>query len=695
MYGIFIKFQRRNKKTGESIFTIKDTTNAFLTCKGIICPYSKGTPLKIEGDCVLKDGIHYINVTSVYAYAFNEDAAINFLKCRLENIGDEKAKKIIKETGINIFEYTRTPVSSSDINVQRAYKIARNCTYFEDLYDYVIKCSGDYSVAYKLYLKNGMSALSKIKANPYKMLSVGVNYNIVEHFAKDNELMQYDERRISGIVRTAIENSRNNGNTKISFLDLYNEIRRIEITAGCGYSTHPLLIAKEINLKYDIETDESDNTIYIYRKKDNKNENIIAKNIARITSSRTFYEYTVPENTDNLSKEQTNTLNMLKSSGIKILTGGPGTGKTTTVKTIIQEYKKLHPYNSIILLAPTGCAARRLAEATGIPAITIHSCLGINGYDEDVKCNKIDANFVIADEFTFVDTELAAKFFNSIKNNTTVLLIGDTNQLLSIEPGNVFGDMIDSKSIECYQLTKIFRQEKDNLIAINSKKVIEGDSALNEGCNFKIFRYKNEKEIIEEVKRIADSCYKRKIDFKLYTPVRKPKYDLGTIKMNRLLKSIYHKELNNKIPNDYEYGYNSFAVGDKVIFTYNVKDKFYNGQEGIVKYIEVIGSKETIVVDTLDGEISVSGENLDYLELAYTITAHKSQGSECENALIIIPKKPYSMLKRQLLYVEITRARKNVIIISEDNAIDICISNYGEHKRQTGLVKKIKLYIEM
>ena len=690
MYGIISKYKRRNNKTGESVFIIKDATNAYITCKGITMHYSKCTPVYFDGKYVTENGESYFKIISIYASAYNKESARNFLISKLDGIGADRADKIIERFGIDIFDYVRKNICPDEnSNLQRAYQLVYKYTYFEDLYDYIKKCNGDYSVAFKLHEKYGFTALEKIKSDPYRLLSVGVEYNIVEHFAKDNNIKQYNEERINGIVRTAIENSRSRGNTKIEFPDLCDSVHSIENNAKCGYFSHPLLIAENVMKNYI--TEESGDKLYIYRRKDFINEDIIAKNIARINLSREFFNYEPPKSIGNLSEEQSNTLNMLKTSGVKILTGGPGTGKTTTTKTIIEEYKRLHPKDELLLLAPTGCAARRLAEATEIPAYTIHSGLGATGYDlSGISTEKITADFIIVDEFTFVDTELAAVFFSRVKNKSTVLVIGDIDQLPSVEPGNVLGDMIDSGVIEYYKLTKIFRQKGDNLIHENSRKVIDGDINLQEGNNFKVYRCEDEKAVIEKVKSIASSCYKRGIEnFKLYTPVRKAKFATGTIQMNELLKSIYHCIKNKKEITEIEYGDYTFSVGDKVIFTQNVKDKFYNGQEGIIKYITYSGDKEVITVETEDGDVVVTGENLEYLDLAYTITAHKSQGGECDNALIVIPKKPYSLLKRQLLYVEITRAKKNIIIISEDNALDICISSYGECKRLTGLKDKL------
>lgn len=683
IYGIFSRFKIRNEKTGESVFTFKKKDDNYIICKGIVIDYTINTPLKLEGT-YNKEEKAFI-VSNVCACGYDNDVTAKYLSGKLFNgIGREKALKILSITGVDIFDYIRNNIYDNEIG--HVYSILKRITYKEDLYKYISSNHGSYTTMEIMYDKYENNAINEISSNPYSLISAGIPYKVCEYMAKTVNIEQVSDNRIQTLVHSAMNIFRGYGNTRVLLNDLIDCIYELETEADCYKNTSLIILAAEIKNNYIIE--HVNDKIYVYDKSDHYNEDCIVKNVKRIMNSAEKFDYKIPEyiNKSGLVNAQIQCFNLLKSNGIKIIKGGPGTGKTTTMNYILKEYRRIHPNNKILLCAPTGCAARRLGESTGCPSYTIHSALKLTPFKKS-EPHPIDADLIIVDEMSIADAELSAKLFSCIKNNALVIIIGDTDQLPSIGTGDVLKNLIDSDCFEVYSLTEILRQKEDGRIIIeNSQKIIHGEMNLLTDKHFKIIRCNTEEEVSLEATKIADVCYKHSIDnFKIYTPSKKRKFPAGTRHMNSVLRTLFHKD---KKKTSIIYGENTFCIGDRVMFNEN-SDTFFNGQEGIISDIEITGENYYITVTTEEGEIRLTKSQTAYIDLAYAITAHKSQGSECDNAIILVPLHPYSMLKRQLLYVEVTRARKNVIIISEDNALEKCISTFGEYRRNTGLTEKL------
>lgn len=683
IYGVFHKIKDRDIKTGKTTAVIKNGTK-YTICKGICRQYFIGTPVKLIGDYE-KKGTDYdiFNFNDIIACGYNKEVMVEYLSGKsFRNIGKEKAEKILLKTGTDIFSYVR---EKNDTGYDMVTEVIRDCVNFEDFFEYIKTIGGDFHSADLMYKDHGYLAINVVKHNPYKLLSSGISYELCEKIAKDIHVETSFPERVNGLVYTAFEQIRSQGHTKVSFKELCKKASLLEEKSGCGYVTNPLFIAEEVVKRYI--TEEENDILYVYRKSDYENEQIIADNIARLKHSAEKYNYVPNEEIlKRHSEEQKLSFNLLKSSGVKIIRGGPGTGKSTTIKDIISEYVRTHNNKSILLTAPTGAAARRLSETTGLPAVTVHNALKLNPFSDDYTPLTLPDDCIILDEASMVDTETMAKLLSSIKNGALFIILGDSDQLPSIEAGDVLRDLVDCGLIEDYKFTTIFRQSEDNLIILNSKKVLSGNSDLSTNSSFRIIKFNTEKELHDKVINIANDCFSRNVtNFNIYAPARKAKFLTSTTNFNKQLR-ISERRKNEK---SLTYGDNIFSVNDKVIFTKNIKDKFFNGQTGIISDIQNDGRYKQIYVDTPEGIVEVTESEMDYLSLAYAITVYKSQGSECDNAIIVIPKKPTSLLKRRMLYVGITRAKKNVIILTEDNALETCISTFGEYERITGLKNKL------
>lgn len=710
-HGTFGRFFRRNEKTGDSMFSLIAETGATILCRGITPVYPHHTPLYVEGDTYEEDGKQYLKTDVVYAEGYSDETSVRFLMGNdVFHTGSVAAAKIVDTSGVDIFAYVRRMKGSADRipeikgidreMIQGAFNCLYDITMFDQLLRNVRRIGGSYHNAKLLYNAYRSDAENVMKANPYVLIYSGADLSLCEQLAARAEMKAYDKKRVRAVVEYAMSINAGYGNTRIEAGKLCDLVSRQETAAGGFYHTRPIFIMEEITSDHYIIEHAEDGKSYVYRRDDGEAERRISENIYRLMESSVLpkgrYDLKQVQKECGIlySGDQLAAFHVLDRSGVSIITGGPGTGKTTTLNGILHAFRQANPDGKVSLCAPTGCAARRMEACTKEKAQTIHRLLGIKPYENitAASSDKLDADLVIVDETSMVDTLIMARLISSIKNGASVIFVGDEDQLPSVGAGNVFGDMIDSGIIPVYRLSSNFRQGGRGLIIENSRKVIAGDSTLECGRSFQILRFDNEEEIVKEAGKIAECCYRSSVDFKLYTPSKQRKFRTGTIRLNRMLHAM---KFPGKQLQTVSYGAYDFTVGDSVIFTKNNYEAegggYYNGQEGIIRDIQHHGTNVTMSVESDGRRIALTGENLADLELAYAITAHKSQGGECNNALIIIPKEPKSLLKRQLLYVEITRARKNVIILTEKDALEQAISRKGMIRRETGLCEKIRL----
>lgn len=694
---IFDKFILRNEKTGESTFIAKIKAMP-VKCMGAVFSYQKGAPLSLTGKYEVVDGkdifmvsdAHMEDAESLHEYL--SDGKFNgvgpAVANMIENTLDEGVIYSLKSYSID--DIMGQFKANKDV-IYRCIMQIKNILDFEEVYDYLKGIGCTYYNAYAIFEKFGKDAKAKVLNNPYILRYAETPFEKCEEIAKKEGIEYHDKKRIRALVETAMSYNHDSGNTRISFDKLCALTEKLENKGGF-YHTEKLFVAEEIvSERYALE-EGSD--LYVYKKGDYDNEMEILRNIRRINlGSKALLDITPISDIEaelgvTYSDEQKLAFNAIKTSGIKIVRGGPGTGKTTLENGLLRKYELDNKNKEIVLCAPTGCAARKMAEHTGRSATTIHKLLGICPFDDEETMSRIDvltADCIVVDECSMIDNELMALLLKSIKSDALVILLGDADQLPPVNAGNSFADMIESGEVESYELKTIFRQKGNSLIITNSRKVIEGELSLDTDKSFSILRYENESQMVDKAVDISNKCRKRGItDIKFYTPSRNRKFATGTIRLNQALKL---KDGEDSVT----YGPYTFTVGDKVIFNNNNYDKgYFNGEEGTISFIQKMTTDVSVKITTDDGAIYLKGTELSDIELAYALTAHKAQGSECRNAVIIIPKKPASMLKRQLLYVEITRAKENVMILSEGNALEEAISSKYEFERNTGLVEKLR-----
>lgn len=401
--------------------------------------------------------------------------------------------------------------------------------------------------------------------------------------------------------------------------------------------------------------------------------------------------------------------------GLLVLTGGPGTGKTTTINTMIQFFEK--EGMSILLAAPTGRAAKRMTEATGYEAQTIHRLLEVNGNPEEEgniggfmrnRENPLEADVIIIDEMSMVDLPLMHALLSAVIPGTRLILVGDVNQLPSVGPGSVLKDIISSRRFPVVTLTKIFRQAGESDIVVNAHKINAGEPVIlnNKSRDFFFLKRQDADVIISVVltliqKKLPKYVNALPTEIQVMTPTRK-----GLLGVERL-NTILQKYLNPEAPQKEEKEINGriFRVGDKVMqiknnyqLEWEVSTKFgltvdkgmgvFNGDMGIVQEIHFYD--ETLTVEYDEGrKVKYPFDMLDELELAYAITVHKSQGSEYPAVILPLLSGPRLLYNRNLLYTAVTRAKKCLTIVGSDATFQEMIQNKNEQGRYTSLSERI------
>lgn len=593
------------------------------------------------------------------------------------------------------------------------------------------------SLALKIYNEYGSRMYSIIKENPYRLADdiQGVGFKMADEIAQKVGIFTDSDFRIrSGIYYTLLQ-SVANGHTYLPQEELLasaSELLHVDPAVMEKYLTD-LQMEKKIVVKVNeeklLKPEEDDSTPasrHVYASQYYYTELNTARMLHDLNLRGAEPETEIRKKLEKICEEERIEPDELQiravveavNSGLLIITGGPGTGKTTTINTIIRYFEQEEM--EILLAAPTGRAAKRMTEATGYEARTIHRLLELTGVPSDDKDtsgmhferneeNPLDADAIIIDEMSMVDIYLMHALLRAVNPGTRLILVGDTNQLPSVGPGNVLRDLIASGAFDVVQLTRIFRQAAESDIIVNAHRINDGERIPlgKRSKDFLFIRREQPDAIISAMltlvrEKLPNYVHADMFDIQIMTPMRKGA--LGVERLNTILQSF----LNPKDPSkpEKEVGGTIYRVGDKVMqiknnyqIEWETRNRYgipvdsgagvFNGDIGIIREINTFAEELTVEFD--EGKmVDYSFKQLEELELAYAITIHKSQGSEYPAVVIPVYSGPRMLMTRNLIYTAVTRARACVCLVGIPEMLQAMVDNEVEQRRYTGLKIRIQ-----
>lgn len=724
------KFVRINKITSNSYVGILPRE---IDATGYFYNISEGDVFEAEGNFYLDQTGYHILLTNTPKLKLpsNVKEFARVIERNTKTISKNTAIRIVDSLGINIIDIINENPNCLDhvshlkqTQKEELINWCQDSRFINDLYIYIDSIGLPAKLGTKIYEKFGRSAIYKMETNPYYLSNDGdISFHIADRIAyKSDKVLWDDHKRLLAAVLAFMKYKIDStGSTVVKRDNFFEELNAYILKFGSygidaigkderkqseGFSVNEISLAINllINKKQFVDIVQDD-IHYVGIKKtyeEEKKLSTFVKNKVKTSSSLSLSKDMISsflnENNISLSNLQREAVEMALNNPISILTGGPGTGKTYTINAIVKVVEKFFPFKRISLLAPTGKAASRMREVTGKEAKTIHSALNISVYNKTVKKEFVmDGDFIIIDEASMISESLMLQVLGHIKKDATVLLVGDSNQLPSVAPGNVLFDFIHSNIITTIELNEIFRQSSTSDIVINAHKIKnkETDIVLNKGQT-KFLSCENEYETEDMVlKTIQTLCKDKKVlieDILCLTPVHAT--TVGTDALNRSIQEMLNPRRDDEpvltINEQLE-----FRIGDRVIHTVNNSSLgVKNGDLGTIIDIDLTRTKPKMVVkmDNYEEDVVYNNGTIKQLELAYALTVHKSQGSEASYVIMPFVNSPShkNMLNNQLIYTALTRAKHQFIGIGSSELLKKGILKENLKQRETGLLSLLK-----
>ena len=739
----------RNEENGYSVLNLVSDGEE-ITTVGIFHYISEGEFLELEGSYTE----HPLYGQQFQAESFEMRAPRDAMAIErylgsgaVKGIGAALSARIVRRFGSETIEIMeREPERLAEIkgiSMRKAREIAEQMEEKRDLRQAMIflqEYGISVNLSVRIYQKYGQEIYRIIKENPYRLADdiAGVGFRTADEIARRVGIREDSDFRIRSGVLYVLLSASGEGHTCLPEKQLLFRAKELLGVPEEAVERHLDSLSIERKIVRRMLPDGSGSDVpFVYASAYYYAELSVAAMLCRLNLSVETTDTEIEQRLAGLEKQsrielddrQREAVSEAVRNGLLILTGGPGTGKTTTINAMIQYFEA--EGLDIFLAAPTGRAARRMTEATGCQAQTIHRMLELSGGPDSLSGraafarneeNPLEADVIIIDEMSMVDIHLMQSLLKAVIPGTRLILVGDVSQLPSVGPGSVLQDLIRSGAFPVVRLTKIFRQAAESDIIVNAHKINRGEKVTldNKSRDFFFLQRQDPNLILRVVLALVQEKMPRYVnaqisDIQVLTPMRKGV--LGVESLNRMLQRYLNPEAPDKpqIPFGHEMGENGegtrgvLRTGDKVMqirnnyqLEWEVRNRYgiavdrglgvFNGDMGIVRAINTFSEEVTVEFD--EGRTAVySFRQLDELELAYAITVHKSQGSEYPAVVIPLLTGPRPLMNRNLLYTAVTRARSCVTLVGSAQTFQTMVENETEQKRYTGLCETVKSYL--
>ncbi len=707
----------RNEQTGFTVLEL-DSGGELVTAVGELGEVNEGEEVRLMGTYTTHSthGAQFRAITCEVRLPATAAAVLKYLSSgAIKGIGPKTAKRIVEALGDKALEIIeRQPEMLEQINgisKARAKQIANSFKQVFGIRTVMAYLKG-YNVpplccvrAWKLY---GPATVDIVSANPFVLCAeeIGLDFAQADEIAKAVNMPPESPERIYAGLRHLLTLASKNGHTCLPYHTLVERAQALLNVSGDDIENTIYEQSQQESIICEDVLDKQ----YVYLPEYAYAERFIASRLSLIIKS-------IPDNERDWSKEiaqleremgitfermQKKAISMALRNGIMVLTGGPGTGKTTTIKGIIELYEKTG--GKVALAAPTGRAAKRMSELSGREAKTIHRLLEVDYTKGDRPSfrrnsrNPLDCDVLIVDEFSMVDTLLFESLLAAVKLSCRIVLVGDSDQLPSVGAGNILQDLLDSDCVPTVTLTEIFRQAAQSLIVTSAHDIIRGELPSIDVKDNDFFFLQC--DAAQEADLLVSLCkvrlpkaygYSPLSDIQVLCPSRIG--ELGTTALNARLQQALNPNARDKA--EVKVGFSLFREGDKVMQVRNNYDILwtrddgengagvFNGDIGIIERIDRSAQMASIRFD--DRVADYAFEQLNEIELAYAITVHKSQGSEYEAVIIPLAKPGPNLYYRNLLYTAVTRAKKLLIILGNPEALAYMVHNNKKTWRYSNL----------
>lgn len=718
----------RNEENGYTVLNLAVEEDE-VTCVGVFRFISEGESVELKGEYTVHPS--YGPQFQVESYAIKAPQDIVSIERYLgsgaiKGVGAALAARIVrrfKEDTFRIIEEEPERLAEiKGISERKAQEIAEQTEEKRELRQAMIFLQNygiSLTLAVKIYQTYQLDMYRIIQENPYKLAEdvTGVGFKIADEIAHKVGIHMDSDFRIRSGILYVLQQASLEGHTYLpKELLTRRACELLEVDADAIEKHYmDMTIDRKLVMK------QTEDQVQIYASTFYYMELNVAVMLRELNVKYDFSETAVEqrirkiEELSDLKLDEMQHIAVVEAvrSGLLVITGGPGTGKTTTINTIIQFFES--EGMDISLAAPTGRAAKRMSETTGYEAKTIHRLLELSGgMDEHAgfernEQNPLETDVLIIDEMSMVDITLIHNLLKAVVAGTRVILVGDVNQLPSVGPGCVLKDIIDSHACNVVRLNRIFRQASESDIIVNAHKINRGEPVIldNKSRDFFFLKRYDANVIISICIQLIQYKLPKYVnaepfDIQVLTPMRKGL--LGVERLNMILQQYLNPPDAKKA--EHEHGQTIFRVGDKVMQIKNnyqaeweVRSRYnipiekglgvFNGDMGLVREINTFS--ETLTVEYEEGRmVEYPFKELDQLELAYAITIHKSQGSEYPAVIIPLLTGPRMLMNRNLLYTAVTRARKCVTLVGDEKAFYNMEANVNEQKRYSGLRDRLE-----